>query len=73
MKMKRNAQQGDDFPIGLSAPARRALSQAGVQRLDQLTQIGEAEIKKLHGMGPRGIKVLRDALASRGLSFKDEA
>ena len=53
----------------LSAPARRALSSAGYTRLDQLTQVSEADLNKLHGMGPTGVKALRAALDERGLSF----
>jgi mannose-6-phosphate isomerase-like protein (cupin superfamily) len=53
----------------LSAPARRALSRAGYTRLDQLTQVSEADVSKLHGMGPTGVKALRAALDERGLSF----
>lgn len=53
----------------LSAPARRALSGAGYARLDQLTQVSESDVSKLHGMGPTAIKALRAALDERGLSF----
>lgn len=53
----------------LAAPARRALSAAGYTRLDQLAQVSEADLKKLHGMGPTAIAALREALHARGLSF----
>jgi DNA-directed RNA polymerase alpha subunit len=58
-----------DFPDGLAAPARRALVEAGYSRLNQLTEISEADLKKLHGVGPNAIEQLRRALAERGLSF----
>jgi hypothetical protein len=58
-----------DFPDGLAAPARRALTGAGYSRLNQLTEISEADLKKLHGVGPNAIEQLRRALAERGLSF----
>lgn len=54
----------------LSAPARRALSGSGYSRLDQLTQVSESDLSKLHGMGPTAMKTLRAALDERGLSFK---
>jgi mannose-6-phosphate isomerase-like protein (cupin superfamily) len=54
----------------LSAPARRALSAAGYTRLDQLAQVSESELSKLHGVGPTAIKALRAALDERGLSSK---
>lgn len=58
-----------DFPDGLSAPARRALAGAGYLRLEQLTHVTEAELLKLHGLGPKTIRQLREALAVRGLAF----
>ncbi|CAG0958279.1 hypothetical protein ARNL5_00704 [Anaerolineae bacterium] len=57
----------------LAAPAQRALSAAGIQRLDQLTQFAETEIKQLHGIGPNTIAQLRRALAAKYLSFAKEA
>ena len=62
--------KGDDadFPK-LGAPARRALSAAGYTRLDQLAQVSERDLKKLHGMGPSAITALREALQKRGLQF----
>ncbi|HET7047204.1 MAG TPA: DUF1801 domain-containing protein [Solirubrobacteraceae bacterium] len=53
----------------LAAPARRALAAAGYTRLDQLAQVTEPDLKKLHGMGPTAIAALREALQERGLSF----
>jgi uncharacterized protein YdhG (YjbR/CyaY superfamily) len=53
----------------LAAPARRALSAAGYTRLDQLAQVPESDLTKLHGMGATAIAALRDALHERDLSF----
>jgi hypothetical protein len=53
----------------LAAPARRALSAAGYTRLDQLAQISESDLTRLHGMGTTAIAALREALDERGLSF----
>jgi hypothetical protein len=64
-------QQGSDLPAGLSAPALRALNGAGYIRLEQLTRVSEAELKKLHGLGPRGIDLLCSALNAKGLSFAE--
>ena len=58
-----------DLPERLGAPARRALAGAGVERLDQLATMTEAELLRLHGMGPKAMGQLRDALATRGLTF----
>ena len=58
-----------DFPPGLAKPAQRALASAGYTRLDQLTKITEVELRALHGMGPKAIAQLREALAQRGQTF----
>ena len=64
-------QQESDLPIGLSAPALRALNGAGYVRLEQLTRVSEAELKKLHGLGPHGIDLLRRTLEEKGLAFAE--
>jgi DNA integrity scanning protein DisA with diadenylate cyclase activity len=71
--MKSKSEQGThDFPAKLGAPAQRALAGAGFTRLEELAKVSEAEIKKLHGIGPNALKKLRDALEAIGLSFLAE-
>jgi len=69
MKKEQHNQQEGDLPVKLAAPARRALTGAGISRLEQLTRLSEAEISHLHGIGPNAIKQLRQALRAKGLSF----
>jgi hypothetical protein len=64
------AAEETDLPK-VSAPARRALLGAGYTRLEHLTEVRESEVMRLHGMGPNAMRVLRDALHERGLSFRD--
>jgi hypothetical protein len=64
--------QIQDLPVRLSQPARRALRQAGIFNLDQAAAFREAQIRKLHGIGPNAIRDLRAALAARGLAFAAE-
>ncbi len=59
------------FPKGLSQPALRALLGAGITSLEQLAAIKEADLRKLHGMGPKAIDLLRSASNSRGQSFAE--
>lgn len=59
-----------DLPAGLSQPAIRALTGAGYTRLAQLVKASEAELLKLHGFGPKGIRILCEALAERGKSMR---
>lgn len=58
-----------NFPK-IGAPATRALEAAGYTNLKQLSKVTEAEIAQLHGMGPKALEILREALKAEGLSFK---
>jgi hypothetical protein len=69
MPKKQVNEQARDFPPGLSRPALRALAGAGYTHLDQLAGASEAEILALHGMGPKGVDILRRALAEKGMAF----
>lgn len=60
------------FPVDLSRPALGALRAAGYTRLEELAGVRAADLLKLHGMGPKGIRSLRAALAEKGLAFADE-
>jgi hypothetical protein len=62
---------GSDLPK-IGQPATQALAGIGVQRLEQLTSFSEKEILRIHGMGPKALGILRQALADRGLAFKKE-
>jgi DNA-directed RNA polymerase alpha subunit len=70
-QMNQHDQQESDLPTGLASPARRALVGAGYVRLEQFTQLSEAEVLRLHGMGPKAVDQLRRALADKGLSFAE--
>jgi hypothetical protein len=59
----------DGFPKGVGAPATRALLGAGYTELEQLDGVPAAELKKLHGMGPKALQVLQEALAAQGKSM----
>jgi hypothetical protein len=52
-----------------SAPATRALASIGVTRLDQLAGHREQTVAALHGMGPKALSILKEAMASAGLTF----
>ena len=70
MTNKPTNEPASDFPK-LAAPARRALATAGYTRLEQLAQVSEAEVMRLHGMGPKALEQLRQALKAKGLSFAE--
>jgi hypothetical protein len=58
------------FLSSIAAPARRALENNNINALKKLSKYSEADILKLHGMGPGSIPTLRDTLKRAGLSFK---
>jgi DNA-directed RNA polymerase alpha subunit len=58
--------------IKISQPAHRALTNAGIKTLEQLTQYREEELLSLHGFGPKAIEILKVILEEHGLSFKTE-
>lgn len=58
-----------DLP-NIGAPATRALTHAGYTTLKQLTKLSEAELAQLHGVGPKAVRILKEALQAKGLSFK---
>ncbi len=71
MEHNQSQEPGTDFPARLAKPAQRALARAGYARLEQLTTVEEAELLKLHSMGPKAVELLRRALEASGLSFAD--
>jgi hypothetical protein len=57
----------------IGAPAQRALQNAGITKLEQLTKVSEAELLQLHGMGQKALGFLRQSLMQQGLSFRAPA
>jgi DNA-directed RNA polymerase alpha subunit len=53
----------------LAKPAQRALANAGIKTLEELSRLTEAEMKKLHGIGKNALQTLKAAMAVNGLSF----
>ncbi len=58
-----------DLPRNIGAPAIGALTAAGYTDLDKLDGVPAAALLALHGVGPKAIRLLREALAERGLSL----
>jgi hypothetical protein len=59
-------------PPRTSAPAARALDDAGVRDLRDLAARTEREVASLHGMGPKALEIYRAALAAAGLAFRED-
>jgi hypothetical protein len=55
-------------PIG--GPALRALAHAGVRSLAELAAWRERDLLALHGMGPKGVRLIKTALAAEGRALR---
>jgi predicted flap endonuclease-1-like 5' DNA nuclease len=58
------------WPRGVAKPAQRALAGAGVRSLADLACWREADVAALHGMGPKALGALREAMAAEGRRFR---
>jgi hypothetical protein len=57
------------LPRNIGAPATRALTAAGYTELGQLAGVPAAELGKLHGVGPKALRLLQEALRAQGMSL----
>lgn len=58
------------FPPRVGGPVLRALANAGIRSLNGLARWRERDFAALHGVGPKGVRILKAALAERGLGFR---
>ncbi|QDQ93200.1 hypothetical protein FND50_22305 [Rhodococcus sp. WB9] len=58
-----------EFPASMGKVSRRELASHGYTRFDQLTTVTALELSKIHGVGPKAIRILEEELAERGLGF----
>ncbi|SFI50872.1 hypothetical protein SAMN02799624_01114 [Paenibacillus sp. UNC496MF] len=73
MEAKPASLPGTDLPAGLSKPARRALANAGLTGLAQVARLSAGEFLALHGIGPKAVDLIREAMAVKGLGFKGDS
>jgi hypothetical protein len=53
----------------IGTPATRALTQAGYTSLQGLSGVARAELARLHGVGPKALHIIEDALKEHGLAL----
>ena len=51
------------LPRAIGMPATQALIRAGNTNLAQVAGLTDAELLAMHGVGPRAVRLLREALA----------
>lgn len=59
-----------DLPNEIGKTAARELSQNGITSLEQVAGHSQKELLAIHGVGPKAVRILGEALATRGLSYK---
>ncbi|CAN5496385.1 hypothetical protein BH09CHL1_BH09CHL1_11530 [soil metagenome] len=64
-----NLVKATEFPKRMGKVAPRELALNGYTRFEQLTTVTPTELLKIHGVGPKAIRVLEEELAARGLAF----
>lgn len=62
----------DDSLPKIGNPATRALNTIGITRLSQVPRFRRSEFAALHGVGPKALGILEQALAARGQGFAGE-
>lgn len=68
---KESKRPEDGFLALLSAPARRAMANAGINTLRHLSKYSEKDILALHGIGKTTIPILKQELNIAGLAFSE--
>jgi DNA-directed RNA polymerase alpha subunit len=66
---KENQNKLNEFSV-LSAPARRALKNAGIVNIENLSNYSTKDLIKLHGLGPSSIPKIKKLLEIQGLALK---
>ncbi len=65
-----NAPAGSDLPPAIGRPATQALLGAGLSTLDLVATRSADELLAMHGVGPKAVRVLAEALAERGSALR---
>jgi predicted flap endonuclease-1-like 5' DNA nuclease len=59
-----------DLPDAIGKTAARELSLNGITSLERVSAHTERELLAIHGVGPKAVRILREVLAERGLTFR---
>lgn len=60
-----------DLPDEIGKTAARELSVNGITSLEHVANHSEKDLLAIHGVGPKAIAILGDALAAKGLGYKE--
>jgi predicted flap endonuclease-1-like 5' DNA nuclease len=60
-----------DLPDEIGKTAARELAHNGIDSLDKVARHSRKELLAIHGVGPKAIRILGEALSARGLDYQD--
>lgn len=60
-----------DLPNEIGKTAARELSLNGIASLQQVANHSQDELLAIHGVGPKAVSILGEALAAKGLRYKN--
>ncbi|WP_225755207.1 hypothetical protein [Actinotalea sp. Marseille-Q4924] len=61
-----------DLPDAIGKTAARELSANGLTSLRLVAARSRRELLTIHGVGPKAVAILGDALAAEGLTFRED-
>jgi hypothetical protein len=64
-----NDEYPTEFPHGIGKVANRELFHNGYKTYDSLTKVTAKELLKIHGIGPKAVRILEAELAQRDQGF----
>lgn len=59
-----------DLPDAIGKTAARELAHHGITTLEQVASHSQKELLAIHGVGPKAVRILGDALAVESLAYK---
>jgi predicted flap endonuclease-1-like 5' DNA nuclease len=62
-------QPGSEFPRAIGKVANRELVANGYTTYDSLTKVSAKTLLKIHGVGPKAVRILGEELAAQGKAY----
>lgn len=67
LKVVQISDEEGDLPRTIGRPAMAALKVSGIIWLKDIAKLSDKELLALHGMGPKAVQILRQAIEERGM------
>lgn len=61
-----------DLPNSMGKTAPRELQSAGVDSLQKASERTEKELLAIHGVGPKAIRIMKEAMKEKGLTVRED-